>query len=181
MGKFRFVVFGRPPAGAAKRYKIIPLGKPAPAETISVFSLDAATLDEAAAEVAKLAPAGGDAVAGLYEVVAQLRDPGAGPAGSFGLLAMTNPVAGREADFDAWYVGEHIPEVLAVKGFAEAERLKLRRAVKGEPQHQFLGVYGMEANDAAGAGAVMQEAGKAGMKLSDTLAPDSASFLLQAD
>ena len=38
------------------------------------------------------------------------------------MLVFTNPLAGREAEFNKWYDEIHIPEVLAVKGFTAAQR-----------------------------------------------------------
>jgi hypothetical protein len=174
---------------SADRYRIIELAKPARHKALVVCRPDGDTLEEAAAAVEASGILAGllrhdaalhDVIAGLYEVSAQMSDAASAGAGAFGLLAMTNPVEGREAEFDAWYVGEHMRDVMGVKGFAEAERLRLQRALAGTPRHRFLGVYRMEANDQARAGATLQEAGKSGMTLSDTLAPDSASFLLQA-
>jgi hypothetical protein len=176
--------------GPVRRYRLINLAKPAPHQNLAVFEMNAGSIDaaakalEAAGVVGRLkrpeAAIGEDVVAAIYEVSAVLSDPGSSGAGAFGLLAMTSPIEGRERAFDAWYVYEHMREVLDVPGFADAERVKLRQVLVGQPQTQFLGIYGMEADSLAGAGGVMQEAGKAGMKLSDTLAPTSGSYLLEA-
>jgi hypothetical protein len=38
------------------------------------------------------------------------------------LLVLTNPVPGREAEFNDWYDNRHVPEVLAVPGFVSCTR-----------------------------------------------------------
>lgn len=36
------------------------------------------------------------------------------------LLALTNPVEGKDAEFREWYWGTHIPEILELPGFVAA-------------------------------------------------------------
>jgi hypothetical protein len=40
-------------------------------------------------------------------------------------LALTNAVAGREPEFNAWYDDEHVPDVVSVPGFVSGRRLQL--------------------------------------------------------
>ena len=40
------------------------------------------------------------------------------------LLALSNPVEGREAEFNQWFDTVHIPEVLRVPGFASVQLLQ---------------------------------------------------------
>ena len=40
------------------------------------------------------------------------------------LLALSNPVEGREAEFNQWFDTVHIPEVLRVPGFASVQRFE---------------------------------------------------------
>jgi hypothetical protein len=40
-------------------------------------------------------------------------------------IVRSNPVPGREAEYDDWYTGRHLPEMLAVPGFASAQRFVL--------------------------------------------------------
>jgi hypothetical protein len=55
--------------------------------------------------------------------------PGASPAAvedaDCRLLALSNPIAGREADFEAWYDDQHVPDVLRVEGFVGAQRFAI--------------------------------------------------------
>lgn len=40
------------------------------------------------------------------------------------LLVLTNPVPGKEAEFEAWYEQQHVPEVLDIPGYVAASRWK---------------------------------------------------------
>jgi len=40
------------------------------------------------------------------------------------LIVQTDPAAGREADFQSWYDGVHIPEILATPGFVHGTRFR---------------------------------------------------------
>ncbi len=40
-------------------------------------------------------------------------------------IVRSNPVPGREAEYDDWYTRRRLPEILAVPGFASAQRFVL--------------------------------------------------------
>jgi len=40
------------------------------------------------------------------------------------LVVLTNPVAGREDDYNDWYTNRHLGDVLEVPGIVSAKRLK---------------------------------------------------------
>lgn len=78
------------------------------------------------------------------------------------LLVFTNPVDGREAEFNEWYDTVHVPEVLAVPGVVAARRYGLSEVDTPEmegmpnpppPPHRYLVVYRLERD----ADEVMQE------------------------
>ncbi len=52
----------------------------------------------------------------------------------------------REAEFNEWYDGAHVPELLAVPGFVSARRY---RRVGDDGEHEYLAVYEIEADDLA--------------------------------
>jgi hypothetical protein len=67
-------------------------------------------------------------------------------------LALTNPVPGREEEFDRWYVEQHIPEV--VEHFPGLTSGQLFKAAPSQPAGQSprwgtLAVYGLDADDVA--------------------------------
>lgn len=40
-------------------------------------------------------------------------------------IVLSNPVAGREDDYNDWYDNEHLDDVLKVEGFVAAQRFRL--------------------------------------------------------
>ena len=66
----------------------------------------------------------------------------------FLLVAETTPHAGREADFNKWYEGTHIPELLKMPGVKSAERFKLSLTMAGaKPLHPYVTIYEVETDD----------------------------------
>ena len=65
-------------------------------------------------------------------------------------LALTNPVEGREDEFNEWYDEAHVPEILAeMPGFASCRRFRLHEHQrKGEsPPWRYLALYELEGDD----------------------------------
>jgi hypothetical protein len=65
------------------------------------------------------------------------------------LLAFTNPADGAsEAEFNAWYDGQHVPDVLQVPGVISARRFALSPAQFRPPRTTpaaYLAIYEIEA------------------------------------
>jgi hypothetical protein len=65
-------------------------------------------------------------------------------------IVFSNPIEGKEADFNEWYDNVHLPELLAVPGMLSARRYDLHDAevyrVEGGyvPEHRYLCIYEME-------------------------------------
>jgi hypothetical protein len=66
------------------------------------------------------------------------------------LIALTNPLPGKEAEFNDWYTNVHLKEVVAVDGFICGRRFKLTSAQFGgqAPQLQYMVIYEVEAGKA---------------------------------
>ncbi len=63
------------------------------------------------------------------------------------LITLSNPVAGREAEYLAWYRDQHLAEVTDLPGFAAATLFRLDEAqLDGFPasEHGFMCVYELE-------------------------------------
>lgn len=60
-------------------------------------------------------------------------------------IALTNPVEGKDAEYNDWYTNTHLDEVVAVKGFISARRYKLAQAqyIKDQP-FQYVAIYEVE-------------------------------------
>ena len=68
-------------------------------------------------------------------------------------FVLTNPVAGKEAEFNEWYNGQHVPDVLNVPGFVSAQRFRLADAQFGgeaSRTHKYLALYEIETDDVDG-------------------------------
>ncbi len=96
------------------------------------------------------------------------------------LLAFTNPVAGREEEFNRWYDDQHVPDLLAVPGFISAQRFHLSDATgQDNPGWTYLALYEIETDDPQ---AVMAEVrarlGTDAMVVSGSLDPTSPMGLL---
>lgn len=85
------------------------------------------------------------------------------------LMVMSNPVAGREDEYNEWYDTVHLGEVLQVPGFVAARRYAAGPAVRGgAPPYGYLSIYEIEADDLAAAQAELSEAVKT-MRMSDAI------------
>ncbi len=67
-------------------------------------------------------------------------------------LALTNPVPGKEDEFNEWYDKHHVPDVINVPGFVSGQRFKLADAQFGgeaSRQYKYLALYEIETDDIA--------------------------------
>jgi hypothetical protein len=64
-------------------------------------------------------------------------------------LVETSPVAGAETEFNRWYDGVHVPQVLTMPGFLTGQRFRL---IGDDPAFgpRYLAVYEIESDDIAG-------------------------------
>ncbi len=68
--------------------------------------------------------------------------------GTYLVMVMSNPVEGREAEFDDWYENTHLDEVLATTGFTSAQRFALEAGVGPASAHRYLALYETEGDSA---------------------------------
>lgn len=61
------------------------------------------------------------------------------------MVVFSSPAPGKEDDFNAWYEGTHIPEMLATPGVVAARRYE-RAQAEGVPMptQQYLSVFELE-------------------------------------
>jgi hypothetical protein len=63
------------------------------------------------------------------------------------LIALTNPVEGREDEFDAWYE-RHIRDILRIPGFIAAQRHGITASQRTRPPSwRHLAIYDIETDD----------------------------------
>lgn len=66
----------------------------------------------------------------------------------FAYVVLSNPMPGREDEYNAWYTDQHLAEVIAVPGFVSAQRFRLRDTqAEGAPQQHYMAIYTMRTDD----------------------------------
>lgn len=61
---------------------------------------------------------------------------------SYTLVVMSQPVEGREEEYNAWYTGRHLDDVLRLPGLVSARRYKLGKDQVAS--HPYLALYNIE-------------------------------------
>ena len=66
------------------------------------------------------------------------------------MVVFTNPVSGKEDEYNRWYNEVHLGEVLRTPGMLAARRYRLVDGVgsREEPQHRYLAIYEFASEDA---------------------------------
>ena len=64
-------------------------------------------------------------------------------------VALTNPVPGKEAEFNKFYDEIHVPDVLAAPGWVAAQRYRLASEQRPDqsPPYRYAAVYEVECED----------------------------------
>lgn len=63
----------------------------------------------------------------------------------FAYVVHSNPVAGREDEYNDWYSNRHLADVVAVPGFVSAQRFRLTDGEEeGRPSQKYMAIYTME-------------------------------------
>ncbi|MCP4225807.1 MAG: hypothetical protein GY773_20930 [Actinomycetia bacterium] len=93
------------------------------------------------------------------------------------LLVFTDPVEGRDDDYNTWYNDVHLGEVLQVDGFVRAQRFKVADLMPGVTEHAYVAIYELETDDP---GAAMKALGQAmsGFTMTDAIDLSSAKTSL---
>ena len=67
----------------------------------------------------------------------------------FSFVVYSNPVEGREEEYNDWYSNRHLKDLLAIPGVISARRFKLSGSqIRGAVQaYRYLAIYDIEADD----------------------------------
>ena len=98
-------------------------------------------------------------------------------------VVYSNPAAGLDAEYNAWYSGTHMQQILALPGVVSARRFKLAALQLREdaPAHQYLAIYEIETEDLATfIDELMKRAIDGRIQRSAALAPDALPMFWQA-
>lgn len=90
------------------------------------------------------------------------------------LMVLTNPVEGREDEYNTWYDTAHLPDVLSVKGFVAAQRFEVSEVSAASVAHRSVTIYEIECDDI---GATAQALLDAQLPVSDAFDRGSASAI----
>ena len=92
------------------------------------------------------------------------------------LVVFTDPVKGREAEYNNWYDNRHLGDVVSFPSFLTAQRFKCAHIVRGAVPNRYLAIYEMDAADPAGAVTdMMNRYGSADFPASEALDLDRAN------
>lgn len=69
------------------------------------------------------------------------------PLSRYKMLVMSQPVAGREDEYNDWYQHVHLDEVVALPGFTSARRFRRARSLVAGDTYPYLAVYEIETDD----------------------------------
>jgi len=94
------------------------------------------------------------------------------------LVVLTNPVDGRDAEYNAWYSDQHLHDVLAVEGFRAAQRFEFTpSALSQEAPYRYLAIYEVDEDRRERAEELLlSTAGSEAMPISDAMAKERATW-----
>lgn len=68
----------------------------------------------------------------------------------FKMLVFSEPFAGRDNEFNAWYTNQHLGDLVALPGFTSAQRFTLHSVSMGTTLNKYLAIYDVETDDPDG-------------------------------
>ncbi|WP_298176953.1 DUF4286 family protein [Saccharomonospora sp.] len=92
-------------------------------------------------------------------------------------LVQSDPLPGREDEYNDWYTNQHLHDVVAVPGFVSAQRFRLadyQREGNPEPAYRYIALYEIE-GPLEEALSALDEARAVGMFVSPAMDPDRIS------
>jgi len=100
---------------------------------------------------------------------------------SYKFVVFTDPVEGKEEEYNNWYDNVHLKEVTECDGFVAATRYRFKPLDGETPPRQYMAIYDIESGDVlATMKNLMDRALSGGMQMSDALAPNPITYLFEA-
>lgn len=98
---------------------------------------------------------------------------------AYKIIVLSNAVAGREAEFTAWYENRHLPDLLAIPGFASAQRFRILGSFTSGVDRQSLTECEIETDDLeATLGLLQSRLGTDALPMSEAFDADSVMFIV---
>lgn len=95
------------------------------------------------------------------------------------LLVVSNPVAGKEDEYNNWYDKQHLDDVIAMDGYTAAKRYTVTHLMGDQPAGTYAAIYEMETDNPTEAFASLGKAMEAGtMYISPAMDPVKVSIQL---
>jgi len=97
-------------------------------------------------------------------------------------LVLSNPVEGREDEYNDWYTNQHLDDILKLPGAVAAKRFKLTDVQRAEPPHEYkyLAVYDIETDDLTKFTETLKQKSAAGeLARSTALGPKRLSLIFE--
>jgi hypothetical protein len=70
---------------------------------------------------------------------------------TYKMIVMTKPVEGREKEYNDWYQGVHLHDLVAIDGIKAGQRFRLSRDLVPDPELlPYLAIYEIETDDIDG-------------------------------
>ena len=94
-------------------------------------------------------------------------------------IVQTNPLEGREDEYNDWYTNQHLQDIVALPGFVSAQRFVVEPAPDSpSPTFRYVAAYTIEGS-VEDALAALAGAASSGLHLSSSLAPEMSSTILR--
>ncbi|WP_068154789.1 DUF4286 family protein [Rhodococcus phenolicus] len=95
-------------------------------------------------------------------------------------LVQSNPLTGRDDEFNEWYDTIHVPEVVATPGMVSAQRYRIMDTemsrLAGKPAHRYLVVYEMDEDPDIVMARVREQVASGAMRMHDALDMESVAM-----
>ena len=90
----------------------------------------------------------------------------------------SNPMPGKEAEFNDWYTNVHLAEVLQINGFVSAQRFQLAEPqVVSDQQYRYMTMYEIENDNIEQTIKNLMSAG-GGLQMSDAMDTDNVHIAI---
>jgi hypothetical protein len=96
-------------------------------------------------------------------------------------VMMNSPEEGKDEEFNRWYTGQHVPDVMRVPGFETAQRFKLSGVQHKQPpfSQRYVAFYEIDTDNLADVDAeIVRRVGTSEMPMSNTISPPVVRFFL---
>ena len=104
------------------------------------------------------------------------------PMANYRCIVMSNPVAGREDEYNDWYDNRHMDDVLSIPGFVRVQRFEDAASLSTESSgFKYLSIYEIDSDDIAETiGKLTAAAGTSRLPISEALDTNVSAFVYRA-